>query len=112
MSDPRIRTLKIKTGVVKRLTKEKLIYEKEAEQQRDRVQKYKDEGRDDADIRKQEEVLAEAFSMIPDCQRRLSKAYQELQSILDSEEDLKETEEFILASQILEEAKPELPSYT
>lgn len=45
MSDPRIRTLKIKTGVVKRLTKEKLIYEKEAEQQRDRVQKFKDEGR-------------------------------------------------------------------
>lgn len=50
--------------------------------------------------------------MIPDCQRRLSKAYQELQSILESEEDLKEIEEYILASQILEEAKPELPSYT
>ena len=44
MSDPRLRTLKIKTGVVKRLAKEKVTYEKEAEQQRDRVQKYKDQG--------------------------------------------------------------------
>ena len=44
MSDPRLRTLKIKTGVVKRLAKEKVTYEKEAEQQRERVQKYKDQG--------------------------------------------------------------------
>lgn len=44
MTDPRIRVLKIKTGVVKRLTKEKTCYEKETEQQRERVQKYKDEG--------------------------------------------------------------------
>lgn len=46
MSDPRIRTLKIKTGVVKRLAKEKVTYEKEAAQQRDRIQKFKDQGED------------------------------------------------------------------
>lgn len=44
MSDPRIRTLKIKTGVVKRLAKEKVTYEKEAAQQRERIQKLKEQG--------------------------------------------------------------------
>lgn len=44
MSDPRVRTLKIKTGVVKRLAKEKVTYEKEAAQQRERIQKLKEQG--------------------------------------------------------------------
>lgn len=111
MTDSRIKVLKIKTGVVKRLTKEKICYEREAVQQRERIQKYKDEGKDEADIKKQSEVLQESVSMISDCQRRLSKAYQELKAILESEQDLKEIEEYTLATQILEEAKPELPDY-
>lgn len=45
MADPRIKTLKIKTGVVKRLTKEKLMYIKEAEQQREKVEKLKLSGK-------------------------------------------------------------------
>lgn len=45
MADPRIKTLKIKTGVVRRLAKEKVMYEKEADGQKNRVQKFKDEGR-------------------------------------------------------------------
>lgn len=44
MSDPRLRTIKIKTGVVKRLAKEKVTYEKEAQQQRERVEKLKEQG--------------------------------------------------------------------
>lgn len=44
MADPRIKTLKIKTGVVKRLTKEKLVYIKETEQQREKVEKLKQSG--------------------------------------------------------------------
>lgn len=36
MADPRIKTLKIKTGVVRRLAKEKVVYEKEADQQKNR----------------------------------------------------------------------------
>lgn len=47
MADPRIKTLKIKTGVVRRLAKEKVMYEKEADGQKNRVQKFKDEGRVD-----------------------------------------------------------------
>lgn len=45
MADPRIKTLKIKTGVVKRLTKEKLMYIKETEQQREKVEKLKLSGK-------------------------------------------------------------------
>ena len=44
MSDARLRTLKIKTGVVKRLAKEKITYEKEAVQEKERIKKYKEEG--------------------------------------------------------------------
>jgi len=45
MADPRIKTLKIKTGVVKRLTKEKLMYIQETEQQLEKVQKLKEAGK-------------------------------------------------------------------
>jgi tubulin-specific chaperone A len=44
MADPRIKALRIKTGVVKRLAKEKIMYEKEADEQRLRIQKLKDQG--------------------------------------------------------------------
>ncbi|XP_060522001.1 tubulin-specific chaperone A [Cylas formicarius] len=110
MADPRIKTLKIKTGVVKRLAKEKTVYEKEADQQRTRVEKFKAEGKDEHDIHKQEEVLQESLMMVPDCQRRLAKAYIELDGILNSEQDLKETEEYLTAQVVLEEAKLQLPS--
>ncbi|XP_011883117.1 PREDICTED: tubulin-specific chaperone A [Vollenhovia emeryi] len=109
MSDPRIRTLKIKTGVVKRLAKEKVTYEKEAAQQRERIQKLKDQDKDSYDIKKQEEVLQESLMMVPDCQRRLVKAFEELKKILDTEQDLKEVEGYIEAEKVLQEAEEQLP---
>lgn len=110
MADPRIRTIKIKTGVVKRLAKEKVMYEKEAVQQKERVERFKSEGKDEHDVRKQEEVLQESLMMVPDCQRRLVKAYEELKSILDSEQDLKNAEEYITSVKVLEESKLQLPA--
>lgn len=109
MADPRIRTIKIKTGVVKRLAKEKTVYEREAEQQKVRIQKLKDQGKDEYEIRKQEEVLNESLMMVPDCQRRLAVAYEELSKILESEQDLKETEDYFNAEKILVDAKLQLP---
>ncbi|XP_034938953.1 tubulin-specific chaperone A [Chelonus insularis] len=109
MSDPRLRTLKIKTGVVKRLAKEKITYEKEALQQQERINKYKEQGKDGHDIRKQEEVLQESLMMVPDCQRRLMRAYEELKKILETEQDLKESEVYIEAEKVLEEAEEQLP---
>ena len=55
-ADPRLRQLKIKTGVVKRLGKEKMSYKKEAEQQTAKVEKMKAEGKDEYDIKKMGEV--------------------------------------------------------
>ncbi|XP_019881262.1 tubulin-specific chaperone A [Aethina tumida] len=112
MADPRIRTIKIKAGVAKRLAKEKTVYEKEAEQQRARIEKYKQDGKDEYEIRKQEEVLQESLMMVPDCQRRLKVAYDELVKILETEADLAENEEYINAKKILEDAKLQLPSST
>ncbi|CAK9810959.1 Tubulin-specific chaperone A [Anthophora quadrimaculata] len=109
MSDPRIRTLKIKTGVVKRLAKEKVTYEKEAEKQRERIEKLKEQDKDGYDIKKQEEVLQESLMMVPDCQRRLVKAFEELKKILETEQDLKEVEDYTEAERVLKEAEAQLP---
>lgn len=109
MSDPRIRTLKIKTGVVKRLAREKIMYEKEAAQQRERIQKLKEQDKDGYDIKKQEEVLQESLMMVPDCQRRLVKAFEELKSILCTEQDLKEIADYTEAEKVLKEAETQLP---
>jgi len=54
--DPRVKALKIKTGVVKRTGKEKLSYRKEAEQQKVKLEKMKAEGKDEADVKKMGEV--------------------------------------------------------
>lgn len=48
--------------------------------------------------------------MVPDCQRRLVKAYDELKAIIDSEIDLKGNADYSTAVQVLEEAKLQLPS--
>ncbi|CAB3244190.1 unnamed protein product [Arctia plantaginis] len=109
MADPRIRQIKIKTGVVKRIAKEKVVYEKEVDQQKNRIQKLKDEGQDEHTIRKQEEVLQESLMMVPECQRRLVKAHTDLKNTLESEQDLAENEDYIAAQQALKDAEPQLP---
>lgn len=109
MADPRLRQLKIKTGVVKRLTKEKLVYEKEVDQQRAYIEKLKRDGKDEYEIRKQEEVLQESLMMVPDCQRRLVRGYDDLNNVLENENDLKNTEDFAIALKVLEDAKLQLP---
>lgn len=110
MSDPRLRQLTIKTGVVKRLSKEKTVYEKEVITQRNRIDKLKTEGADDHVLRKQEEVLQESMMMVPDCQRRLAKAFEELSEMIKNEEELKESGQYTAAVAILEDAKVNLPN--
>lgn len=46
--------------------------------------------------------------MVPDCQRRLVKAFDELKKILESEQDLKETESYVEAEKVLNEAESQL----
>ena len=54
--DPRLKKLRIQTGVVKRCGKEKLSYRKEADMQRAKIERMKTEGKDEADIKKMNEV--------------------------------------------------------
>ena len=70
MADPRLRQLSIKTGVVKRLTKERTVYEKEVLTERKRLEKFKGEGADEHVLKKQEEVIQECLMMLPDSLRR------------------------------------------
>ncbi|XP_053557353.1 tubulin-specific chaperone A [Bombina bombina] len=107
MADPRVRQMKIKTGVVKRLAKEKSMYEKESKQQEEKVERMKSEGGDEYVIKKQMEVLQESRMMIPDCQRRLEAAYTDLTQLLENEKDLEEAEEYKDARSMLESVKLE-----
>ncbi|XP_076020441.1 tubulin-specific chaperone A [Genypterus blacodes] len=107
MADPRIRQIKIKTGIVKRLAKENVIYIKEAKQQEDRIECMKAEAKDSHDIKKQVEVLAECKMMIPDSHRRLTTAHEDLLQFLEAEEDLAEAEEYKDARDMLDSVKLE-----
>ncbi|KAM4710588.1 tubulin-specific chaperone A isoform 2-T2 [Discoglossus pictus] len=102
MADPRVRQIKNKTGVVKRLAKEKAMYEKEAIQQEEKVERMKSEGGDEYVIKKQIEVLQESRMMIPDCHRRLAAAHTDLAQLLENEKDLEGAEEYTDARSMLE----------
>ncbi|NWI99804.1 TBCA protein, partial [Crypturellus undulatus] len=67
-----------------RLAKEKVMYEKEAKQQEEKIEKMKAEACDDYGIKKQIEILQESRMMIPDCQRRLEVAHADLTQLLVS----------------------------
>ncbi|KAJ3300079.1 hypothetical protein HK104_004801 [Borealophlyctis nickersoniae] len=104
-----LRDLKIKTGVVKRTAKELAAYRKEAEKQQERINKLIADGADDADIKKQNEVLEETNQMFPDCNRRLVAAHKELTDLVaaitkGTDEGAKASEELMAAQAVLAEA--------
>ncbi|XP_031716203.1 tubulin-specific chaperone A [Anarrhichthys ocellatus] len=107
MADPRIRQIKIKTGIVRRLAKEKVSYQTEAKQQEEKVERLKAEAGDPYVIKKQIEVLQESHMMVPDCHRRLTAAHGDLFQLLETEEDLSESEEYKEARNILDSVKLE-----
>ncbi|KAM6976203.1 tubulin-specific chaperone A [Tautogolabrus adspersus] len=107
MADPRIRQIKIKTGIVKRLAKEEISYKNEAKQQEEKVERMKAHDGEDYAIKKQLEVLQESRMMVPDCHRRLAVAHADLIQLLETEEDLCEAEEYKEARNILDSVKLE-----
>jgi len=103
MSDPRLKKLRISTGVVKRCGKEKISYRKEADMQKGKIEKMKTEGRDEIEIRKMNECMQESLMMIPDCHRRLEKAINELKPLLEElETEFAESKEVTEAKTALE----------
>ncbi|XP_074651964.1 tubulin-specific chaperone A-like [Tubulanus polymorphus] len=106
--DPRIRQIKIQTGVVTRITKEKKMYEKENVEMDKKVEQLKAEGKDSYVINKQIECAAESKAMVPDCVRRLKDGCDKLKNLLEVEKDLAETEEYKNAQLALESAASEI----
>ncbi|KAI9474407.1 hypothetical protein LPJ78_004806 [Coemansia sp. RSA 989] len=111
LQTPILKSLKIKTGAVKRLVREREVYILEVEQQRDRIDKlHQKEGIDDADIRKQNEVLEETLQMIPYMERRIREAMQDLENlVLAAKKDGAEVPELTDASDAVTAAKQALP---
>eukprot|EP01006_Ploeotia_vitrea_P003279 TRINITY_DN112365_c0_g1_i1.p1 TRINITY_DN112365_c0_g1~~TRINITY_DN112365_c0_g1_i1.p1 ORF type:complete len:124 (-),score=20.35 TRINITY_DN112365_c0_g1_i1:80-451(-) len=75
--------LQIQIGSVKRLQKDVLMYEKEAKTNADKLQKMRDEGKDEYDIKKQEEILQESYMMIPIEKDRVEKSIEDLTVLID-----------------------------
>jgi len=104
-----VRNLKIKTGVVKRLGKEVIYYQKEYEQQQARIDKLVEQNADIHDINKQKEVLEETNMMIPDTKRRLEVAYKELTDLVElmlkENPDIKDTKEMTDAQAVLKDVQ-------
>lgn len=103
--DPRIRQIKIKTGVLKRSEKEMKMYQQEAVHEEAKLEKMKSDGTDEYVVRKQGEVLAESRMMIPDCKRRIVNAHGDLTNVLATEEELKDAGEYKAAQALIDEIK-------
>ena len=104
-----LKKVKIGTGVVKRLHKEVIYYEKEAKALTKKVEEMIKDQKDEYEIKKQREVAQESESMIPDTQRRLKSAIEDLKNLLggvsNSDTDFKETNEYKAAVCLLEEVQ-------
>ncbi|XP_061822001.1 tubulin-specific chaperone A [Nerophis lumbriciformis] len=107
MTDPRIRQIKIKTGVLKRLIKEEVSYKKEAKQQEEKIEQLKAEAADSYLIKQHTESLKETIMMVPDTRRRLTVAHNDLQQLLEAEEELAESAEYQEAKDMLDSVKLE-----
>uniref|UniRef100_G3MQY0 Tubulin-specific chaperone A n=2 Tax=Amblyomma TaxID=6942 RepID=G3MQY0_AMBMU len=105
-----VRQLKIKTGVVKRMTKDKASYLKEVEVERERIAKMKEMGREEYDVKRQEEVVKECLGMIQHAHKRLLIAYNDLKEALEGSQEVSESEEYLAAKEVLEQAQLALES--
>ena len=105
------RQIKIKSGMVKRITREYESYEQEIKKDKERINKLREAEADEHDLRKQEEVLQESISMLPNTKRRLQEAHEELKNLmkeLDSIEELTSSEEWQEATEILTRAETQV----
>ncbi|KAH7470792.1 hypothetical protein PRIC1_003383 [Phytophthora ramorum] len=100
------RQFKIKVGTLRRVKKDLEYYAKEHQTQQAKIDKMRADGKDDYDIRKQEEVLVETETMLPDCQTRLKEAATDVSNFIDAHKDeveplesFKEAQELLAAIQ-------------
>ena len=96
-----LKKLKIQTGVVKRISKEKVMYEEEITSIEKQIEDMKASGKDEYDIKKRKECLEESKMMIPDCEKRLKAAIETMTSLLDENPDCSKEEIYITARAVL-----------
>lgn len=90
--------LQIKVNALKRLIKEKGLYEQEVSEQEQYVNQLKANNGDEYDIKKQVEVLEESQRMVPQVSAKIQQLQKSLQDYLDSytgDEDLTEAKELL-----------------
>ena len=98
-----LRQLKIKTGVLRRLSKEQKMYEREVLDFNNAI----------ASSSQQMQCLEESKAMVRDTSVRLEKAFVDLEELVESAsreegENIAEKEEFVNAKAMVEEVKPSL----
>jgi len=102
------RQLKIKTGVVQRLSKETKVYRKETTQIEAKVVKLVEDGAEEWDIKNATKMAQESHKMILDATTRLGKAVEDLQALITSAKEesglAAEDEALLKAEQTLKEA--------
>ena len=97
--------LKVQISVCRRMNKEVQAYILEVSTNEARIQKMRDDKKDEYDIRKQEEVLQESYMMVPDSKRRLETAISELEKVKNeaAEEEAPDAELITEAQGIIDE---------
>ena len=120
-----LRELKIKTGVLRRLSKEREMYEREVLDFTSRIEKDEridrnddDETNDNNNARQRKQCLEESKAMVRDTFVRLEKAFVDLEELVENVVEGKEDfdlsdevtgkEEFRLAKEQVERVKPSL----
>ncbi|EEY66655.1 uncharacterized protein PITG_16735 [Phytophthora infestans T30-4] len=102
------RQFKIKVGTLRRVKKDLEYYAKEHAAQQDKIAKMRADGKDEHDIRKQEEVLVETETMLPDCQSRLKEAATDVSNFIEAHRDEVESLEIFKEAQEILAAIPTL----
>ena len=111
LSKNSLRQLRIKTGIVSRISKDISSYQDEAGIQQQRLERMKKEGQDEYDIMKMGLVVQESPMMVPHCVKKLVTANADLEEFLetlpDCDEDLEaeETEAVILIRNAIRHCK-------
>uniref|UniRef100_K3XAJ4 Tubulin-specific chaperone A n=1 Tax=Globisporangium ultimum (strain ATCC 200006 / CBS 805.95 / DAOM BR144) TaxID=431595 RepID=K3XAJ4_GLOUD len=103
------RQFKIKVGTLRRVKKDLEYYAKEHAAQALKIEKMRADGKDEYDVKKQEEVLVETETMLPDCQMRLKEAAQDVENFIASHRvEVEPLAELMQEAQALLDAVPEL----
>lgn len=98
-----LKKIKIQTGVLKRIAKEKSMYEEEVITLTKQVEEMQAQGKDEYDIKKRNECLEESKMMVPECEKRLQVAIETMSSLLNQNTDASQNEIYANAMTALNE---------